>query len=646
MSAGGDSSPRIIRASDFDFEDRFGDPTMLGADELTLYHVAASQHEAGIVVEIGPWLGGGTRAVCLALEKSDRPYRLFAVDTFKWLPYHAERFGSLCSPGESFLPRFEKNTAGFKGAITAVPGSYTEAHQAIPSDLDIGTLFIDGPRSWSALRTVLLRYAGQLKSGSRIVLEGAFVLAAIDMTFLTLLLPVRLEALSEGGSGASYVVEGDIRSALQAIPAAINNAAVDAIQSKLGSLSTVLPIAKVAALIVGLCIDRLARNDHAAAEDIFARYLKMPMLREAATDSLRSYQKSAKGKNSTLAPVILNALRYNSPLAKPTAVAGTDSPVTPADLAKAAEELTLPKSEIARLKRIRQAEANQRSWKRVFLKVLSPKLSPKVGSSELLDRLEMKDVLTIGQGIGSPRSVRELAALFAANNPTIPISSLMEIQSSFKLALESGDFASLMSLRSFLAGRRVLDLCHPTVERSVIVKALGATEYFGAVAPGETPPSAPAVDGLGFGSPPDKRQFEVALEQFDSREAIVDRIAFRLQRLAPGGRLIVSVSNPRGVLAETKAGRKAWETNLTELELAPKLGALRESIGSHFEILVWNEEFHTPEVVENIDASLLRRHHLEGRELIVKRVLFAVQSHPPAIQQPVRKLGSYARRKG
>jgi hypothetical protein len=465
------------------------------------------------------------------------------------------------------------------------------------------------------------------------------------MTFLTLLLPVRLESLSESGSVASYVVEGDIRSALQAIPATINDAAVDAIQSKLGSLSTALPIAKVASLIVGLCLDRLARNDQAAAEEIFARYLKMPMLREAAVDSLRSYRKSAKGKNSTLAPVILNALQHNSPLAKPTAVAEADSPVTPAELAKAAKELTLPQSEIARLKRIRQAEANRRSWKRVFLKVLTPKLSPKVGSSELLDRLEMKDVLTIAQGIGSPRSVRELAALFAANNPTVPISSLIEIQSGFKLALESDDFASLMSIRSFLTGRRVIDL-RPTVERSVIVRALGATEYFGAVAPGQTPPSAPAVDGLSFASPPNKRKFEVALEQFDSREPIIDRIAFRLQRLVPGGRLIVSVSNPRGVLAETKAGRKTWEANLTELELAPKLGALRESIGSHFEILVWNEEFHVPEVVENIDASLLRRHHLEGRELIVKRVLFVVQSQPHAVQQPVRKLGSYARRKG
>jgi hypothetical protein len=178
MSPGGDSSLRIIRASDFDFDDRFDDPTMLGADELTMYHVAASQHEAGIVVEIGPWLGGGTRAVCLALEKSYRLYSLFAVDTFKWLPYHSERFGSLCSPGESFLPRFEKNTAGFKGIITAVSGSYTEAHQAIPSDLDIGTLLIDGPRSWNALRSVLLHYAGQLKTGGRIVLKGAFLLAA------------------------------------------------------------------------------------------------------------------------------------------------------------------------------------------------------------------------------------------------------------------------------------------------------------------------------------------------------------------------------------------------------------------------------------------------------------------------------------
>jgi predicted O-methyltransferase YrrM len=73
-------------------------PTMLQPEETQyLYWLGQSVWTSdGIVLEIGPWLGGSTMCLAAGMHASDRPAagRLHAVDNFLWREFMAARAAS------------------------------------------------------------------------------------------------------------------------------------------------------------------------------------------------------------------------------------------------------------------------------------------------------------------------------------------------------------------------------------------------------------------------------------------------------------------------------------------------------------------------------------------------------------------------
>jgi len=155
-------------------------PTMLQPEETQyLYWLGASVWmSGGIVLEIGPWLGGRTICLAAGMHASGRPSegRLHAVDNFLWREFMVARAPLPIQPGESFEPYFLKNLEIYRDIVVShaatLPDETIEGdHEATakrsaneagvgalnvaPGDGPIEILFIDGAKSWRGMAHLL-----------------------------------------------------------------------------------------------------------------------------------------------------------------------------------------------------------------------------------------------------------------------------------------------------------------------------------------------------------------------------------------------------------------------------------------------------------------------------------------------------------
>jgi hypothetical protein len=155
-------------------------PTMLQPEETQyLYWLGASVWmNDGIVLEIGPWLGGSTVCLAAGMHASGRPSegRLHAVDNFLWRAFMAARASLPLAPGESFEPYFLKNLDTYRDIVVAhaatLPDEVIEGDDeatskraagekvvpsldAAPGKGPIEVLFIDGAKSWRGMAHLL-----------------------------------------------------------------------------------------------------------------------------------------------------------------------------------------------------------------------------------------------------------------------------------------------------------------------------------------------------------------------------------------------------------------------------------------------------------------------------------------------------------
>ncbi len=184
-------------SSSRDFEYPAHVPTMISpAERRYLFELARSLRGRGHVVEIGPWLGGST--VCLAAGLSSRrakqgaaeaPWRVHAFDSFVWRPFMAERAPLGLEPGDSFLPAFRQNVAPWEDLVVAhratLPDEIVRGDPAAEQIRDAGApapatwrrddpielLFVDGAKSWTAMRYVLGTFGPALVEGGWLVLQ-------------------------------------------------------------------------------------------------------------------------------------------------------------------------------------------------------------------------------------------------------------------------------------------------------------------------------------------------------------------------------------------------------------------------------------------------------------------------------------------
>ena len=155
-------------------------PTMLQPEETQyLYWLGASVWmSGGIVLEIGPWLGGSTMCLAAGMHASGRPSegRLHAVDNFLWREFMVARAPLPLQPGESFEPYFLKNLETYHDIVVShaatLPDETIEGdHEATakrsaseasvrtldvaPGEGAIEILFIDGAKSWRGMAHLL-----------------------------------------------------------------------------------------------------------------------------------------------------------------------------------------------------------------------------------------------------------------------------------------------------------------------------------------------------------------------------------------------------------------------------------------------------------------------------------------------------------
>jgi hypothetical protein len=159
-------------------------PTMISAEERRyLFWLTSSVWRGtGHVVEMGPWLGGST--ACLSAGMMKNPARaarkLFVFDDFVWRPFMADRADLPIRAGDSFKSYFEENVERYSSLIVCQRASLPDHllseegatltrrdSEGVPTLVWTGRepveiLFIDGAKSWSGLRHLLVEFADSL----------------------------------------------------------------------------------------------------------------------------------------------------------------------------------------------------------------------------------------------------------------------------------------------------------------------------------------------------------------------------------------------------------------------------------------------------------------------------------------------------
>jgi hypothetical protein len=164
-------------------------PTMLQHEETQyLYWLGSSVWKGrGLVLEIGPWLGGSTVCLAAGMRASghDVKNRLHAVDNFLWREFMAARADLPLQPGDSFEPYFLKNLSDHADIVVAhalmLPDEIIEGdHEATakrgaeeemeemeeaPGAGPVEILFIDGAKSWRGMAHLLRNVRDRLEPG-------------------------------------------------------------------------------------------------------------------------------------------------------------------------------------------------------------------------------------------------------------------------------------------------------------------------------------------------------------------------------------------------------------------------------------------------------------------------------------------------
>ena len=304
------------------------------AEQGYLHALGRGLRGRGHVVEIGPWLGGST--VCLAaglLEgpAADGPWRVHAFDAFVWYPFMAERAALPLAPGESFLAHFRRHVERFGDRVVAHEASLpdervagdpvAESIRGGPSrppaswaGEPVELLFVDGAKSWTAMRHVLATFGPSLVDGARLVFQdyrfwGAWWVPAMLEAIADC---VRLERVVPANTVA-FVLERPLdEDALNAVPT------WEALETEQAARWIEAAVARLrrfgdteGARVVALSHARLRvhRDQPGAAVDAFRdAERRWPLVADAAPlEACRRWLAAATGR--TLAPGVRGRIR-------------------------------------------------------------------------------------------------------------------------------------------------------------------------------------------------------------------------------------------------------------------------------------------------------------------------------------------------
>ena len=161
--------------------------TMLSVEERQLLQWLTRSRftGAGAIVDGGCFVGGSTLALAEGLRAAGGGAKIDVFDLFEVEPYMADLYFTDrgISPGESFRPLFDQNTAHVSDLLRVHGGDITQfGWDGDPIEI----LFIDIAKSWALNDFLVAEFFPCLIPGRSIVIQQDFVFAVCPWVILTM----------------------------------------------------------------------------------------------------------------------------------------------------------------------------------------------------------------------------------------------------------------------------------------------------------------------------------------------------------------------------------------------------------------------------------------------------------------------------
>ena len=263
----------ITTAADGNVAPDDGIVSMLTDDEKALYYKVAAGYKArGAVLEIGPWLGSGTFQICSALETTGHDWSLTVIDRFVWSQIYANKYPRLgLTANADFLPNFKTNLAAFGDRVVPIAGELLEieAIHPVAADTRFELVFVDAPKSWRMLWSVLQHLGPHLMIDARLVFQDFFHITSRQIIWLLASVPqLRITDLVDSGTAAAFVLDAPIIDMASIAPATIEDLGVADLIALWERLKPDFEGARLGALAAGMALDLLARDAHEEARQV------------------------------------------------------------------------------------------------------------------------------------------------------------------------------------------------------------------------------------------------------------------------------------------------------------------------------------------------------------------------------------------
>jgi len=156
-------------------------PTMLSGEEIKLLYWLARDYYSGTgsIVDLGPFLGGSTSALCAGLKDNPRvvrkEQRVHSYDRFIHEPYfngYMALLGKKLNDRDSFLAFYEQLIAQYRDLVTLHVGDIVNATY---TDRDIEVFFLDICKSWEINARVVRQFYGRLIPGRTVVVHQDYI---------------------------------------------------------------------------------------------------------------------------------------------------------------------------------------------------------------------------------------------------------------------------------------------------------------------------------------------------------------------------------------------------------------------------------------------------------------------------------------
>lgn len=592
----------IVHAQPGTYDSDVEIPAMLSDDEKFLYFRTARAYTGmGAIMEIGPWLGASTFQICRGLEESGHSWNLTVFDRFKWLSHYSSSYPNIpLKRQESTLSLFRSNLLPYADRINPIVGEIRDIDQLIPLRENIEMLFVDAPKSWRMLWTVLNHVGPKLQPGARILFQDFLHITSRQIAWLVASLPMlQATELVNQGTAVSFVLNGRLPNFAQDVPANINQISSAQLIELWKKLSLVLPESRSCELAAGLALDLLERSEWDLATQIL--------------DQAVSVSPSAPGMVAELGRLLRkspgNKLHLMQAFAYLRAGAAPDALMRATKRAEAVADEAKP---------VMPADTSQREAALAAAKML--------GAGATASTLALR--YSAFHGLPDDGKFRRLYAV---------LQSCIELD----LPTLAEGFALLVP------GARIIEIDAKLMVNAALMRALGAGSYIGCIGEAdrirrsyrnplkmarvrsslavadleELDPAVSFVERLGreFGRSADL----VIARPEPTAEALDHAIDSGLALLKPGGRLILHWRNPRSWSGHGRTPQTVAQINPQDADQAkvvdwahlpgihasvPNFAQVRSRLESHFTIEGWTNELDAPDAVIRVTPRIHRAH--------------------------------------